>query len=568
MLMCYKNINIKGGKRMDLSGKEKTTMSIDENDPIIEKYSKMPHPKTFEPGTLIVILITSVLGAIIGLELIVHLGITANTSIIGALIAVLIGLIPAKIFSGFKNINRQNLVETAISAATFGAGNALLLAMGTIWLLKVPSAVTPMFIGAAIGMVVDITMMYWMFDTPTFPANEAWPPGIATSETILAAAEGGKRALLLIGAGILGAIGQFFKIPMDVVGVAWIGNVWALLMFGIGLIIRAYSPALFGVDINALYIPHGIMIGAGAVALVQIILIIKGKRLTKKKEEGNGNTYVTSRSSGDAKKALRNGFLLYITGAIIIATTGGIVSDMSLPMLIWWIIFAAIAALISELMVGISSMHAGWFPGFATALIFLVLGMLMGFPTLSLGLLVGYTACTGPAFADMGYDLKTGWLLRGKAKNMEYELAGRKQQYLAELVGAGVAIVMVALSYQSYFNQNLFPPVCRVFAATITAGAQPWIWKNLLIWGLVGAAIQLIGGPEKQLGILFATGLLILNPKAGFAVIIALIARVIIEKVCGKKAQTPMYIAAAGFIAGSTLLSFFTGTMGLLRKKK
>ncbi|TZE82294.1 OPT/YSL family transporter [Calorimonas adulescens] len=534
-------------------------------DPVIEKYLQEPQPRLFEPLTVIVTLIVSGLGSIIGLELIVRLGITANTSIIGALIAVLVSIIPARTFSGFKNIYRQNLIQTSISAATFGAGNALLLAMGTIWLMGYKESLMPMLFGAAFGMLVDITMMYWMFDTPAFPADEAWPPGIATSETILAAAEGGKRALLLIIGGIVGAVGQAFKIPMDVVGVAWIGNEWTLTMFGIGLLIRGYSKLLFGIDINALYIPHGIMIGAGIVALAQIMLIIRGKRLTQKVKEKAG--YVTTRTPAHMLKSLKNGFILYLIGGLILAFVGGILSDMSLPMLIWWIVFAAISALVSELMVGISAMHAGWFPGFATALIFLVLGMLMGFPPLALGLLVGYTACTGPAFADMGYDLKTGWLLRGEARDVNIELFGRRQQYFAELMGGLVAIVVVIFSYTSYFSQDLFPPVDRVFAATIQAGAQPGVLQNLLIWAVVGAVIQFIGGAERQIGILFATGLLILNPNAGFGVLVAIVVRVILQRKYGNKVQSPMYILAAGFIAGSTLYSFFTSTLNLFTKR-
>jgi len=558
---------------MDLPEKQ-VEINIGEDDPIIEKYLKLPHPKTFEPGTLLLILATSAVGSIIGLELIVRLGVTANTSIIGALIAVLFGLIPGKIFVGLKNIHRQNLIQTSISAATFGAGNVLLLSMGTLWILGAKEYLIPMFIGAAIGMLVDIIMLYWLFDTPAFPADEAWPPGIATSETILAAAEGGKRALLLLGAGIVGAIGQSFKIPMDVVGVAWIGNIYALLMFGIGLLIRGYSTALFGVDINSLYIPHGIMIGAGIVALIQITLIVRGKRLTKKEsiessaDEGDKRVYAPTRTSKDIVDALKKGFIIYTLGGLIIALMSGLYNNMSLPMLIWWIILAAIAAEVSELMVGISAMHAGWFPGFATALIFLVLGILMKFPPIACAMLVGYTASTGPAFADAGYDLKTGWLLRGRGKNKEYELYGRRQQVIAEVLGEGVALVVVALSFTKYFSQDLFPPVNKVFAAAIEAGAQPWLWKSLLLWGLVGAAIQYIGGAEKQIGILFATGLLIMNPIAGFGVIVAIIIRVILERTYGKKAETPMYIAAAGFIAGSTLYSFFTSTMGLLSAKK
>lgn len=552
---------------MSKQGNENSIINIDSNDSVIEKFLKLPHPRTFEPGTLIIIILTSILGAIIGMELIVRLGISANTSIIGALVAVLIGFIPMKTFEGFKNIHRQNLVESAISAATFGAGNALLLSMGILWLLGAEkNTVIAMFVGSAIGMIVDATMIYWVFDTPAFPANEAWPPGVATSETILAVAGGGKRALILIVSGIVGAIGQSLKIPMDVFGIAWIGNKWALLMFGIGLLIRGYSSTLFGIDINELYIPHGIMIGAGIVALIQITMIVRGKQLTKK-ETSEDETYTPTRTSDDLKISVKKGFIIYIIGAIIIVMIGGIYADMSMGKLILWIIFAAIAALVSELMVGISAMHAGWFPGFATALIFLVIGIFMKFPPIALGLLVGYTASTGPAFSDKGYDLKTGWILRGKSKKPEYELFGRRQQHIAGLVGQAMAIILVAISYKQYFSMDLIPPVDRVFVATIQAGAQPQIIKHLLIWGVVGAIIQFIGGADKQIGILFSTGLLILNPRAGFAVIISLIIRAFLERKYGNKAETPMYIAAAGFIAGSTLYSFISSTMGLVKKK-
>ena len=86
-------------------------------------------------------------------------------------------------------------------------------------------------------------------------------------------------------------------------------------------------------------------------------------------------------------------------------------------------------ALVSELIVGVSAMHSGWFPGFATALLFLIIGMMLGFPTLPLAILAGFTASTGPAFSDMGNDLKAGWLLRGKGVDPELEKAGRKRQY-------------------------------------------------------------------------------------------------------------------------------------------
>jgi len=529
----------------------------------IEKWAKVAHPKTKEIAVIIVCIIASCIGAIIGTELITRLGITPNTSIIGALGAVLIGLGS----KSWKNIHRQNLVQTAISTATFGAGNVMLLTAGIIWLMGRYDLIIPMFIGAGIAMLIDITMIYWLFDTPAFPADAAWPPGVATGETILAAAERGKRALLLIAGGIVGAVGQAFKIPMDIAGICLIGNSWALLMFGVGLLVRAYSPVLFNIDVNKLYIPHGMMIGAGVVALIQIALIIKGKRLVKKEEEV-AKEAVRTKSTQDILKALKIGFILYIATAVVLALISGIFSSMSVLMLIWWIIFAAIAALVSELMVGISAMHAGWFPGFATALIFLVLGILMKFPPLALAFLVGYTAATGPAFADLGYDLKTGWLLRGKAKDVNFELEGRKQQYFAEVLGGIVAIVFVALTYKLYFSQGLFPPVDKVFVATIKAGSTPGLWKTLFLWSIVGAIIQWLGGAQRQLGILFSTGLLILNPNAGWAAIVTLAIRAVLEKVYGEKIKTPMYITAGGLIGGSTLYSFFTSTAKVLFVKK
>jgi len=48
------------------------------------------HPKALEVHVLVVTILVSVLGVIVGLELITRLGITTNTSIIGALIAIVL----------------------------------------------------------------------------------------------------------------------------------------------------------------------------------------------------------------------------------------------------------------------------------------------------------------------------------------------------------------------------------------------------------------------------------------------------------------------------------------------
>ncbi|MGO4119191.1 OPT family oligopeptide transporter, partial [Rhizobium ruizarguesonis] len=87
-------------------------------------------PRAVEPFTLFLILITSVMGAVIGMQLIVTLGISANTAIIGALLAMVISRIPIAIMKKYRSVHRQNIIQTAISSATFGAANSLLIPIG------------------------------------------------------------------------------------------------------------------------------------------------------------------------------------------------------------------------------------------------------------------------------------------------------------------------------------------------------------------------------------------------------------------------------------------------------
>jgi uncharacterized oligopeptide transporter (OPT) family protein len=523
------------------------------------------HPGIFDPFSLFLNIITAVFGAIIGMQIITTLGVTPNTSIIGALIAMLIARIPVTLFRKYKSIHRQNLVQTSISASTFGAANSLLIPIGIPFLMGTPELIIPMLIGAALAMFVDAAILYKIFDSKLFPASGTWAPGVATAESILAGDKGGKRAGLLgIGTGI-GILGAFLHIPMSAFGVAFIGNIWALSMFGIGLLFRQYSIPWFGADVNALYIPHGIMIGAGIVALIQvsILLFMKPKSLTQpgKNEVAAAleisDDAVHTRPIKEAKKALGIGFLAYAAIAIIIAITGGIITDMSPGMLIGFIIYAAFAAFVHEIIVGIAAMHSGWFPAFAVAFITLLLGMMIGFPPLALALLAGFSAATGPAFADMGYDFKTGHILRGNGEDREYEMAGRKTQYITAMIAFGVALLTVVVTYKGYFAQSLVPPIDAVYVSTINAGASSEVAMQLLLWAIPGAILQFIGGPSRQIGIMFATGLLILTPNACWAVLAGIAIRLIWKKAKGKEADTPMSILAAGFIAGDALFSFF-----------
>lgn len=517
-------------------------------------------------------MLVSCLGAIIGLELMTRVGVNQNTSIIGALIAVVLSMIPGKVFRRFKNIHAQNLVQTSISGASYAAANAMILPIGIPVLMGRPDLLFPVLIGVTLATIVDGFLIYKVFDSPMFAATNPFPSGIATSETILALANRGKRSLLLfVGMGV-GVAGKAIGIPMDLFGVSWFGNVIAMMAFAAGSIVKGSLIPMWTAAVSVdgvvpamiTYLPHGMMVGAGMVSLVQAALVL-GKKSKKSAElaaqDATGERTVTMESM---HKSLGLGFVLYLGIAILLAFITGIYTDMGVGQLVVWILFAAFAAIASELICGLSAMHAGWFPAMATALIFLMVGIMMGFPPVALGVLVAYTSATGPAFTDMATDLKCGWILRGRGANPEFEKAGRKQQFISELLGYCVAFVMVLLLANTYFEQGLFVPTTKTFIATIDAGANIEVAKWLLIWAIPGALLQILGG-HRQLGILFATGLLIGNTRNGLTVLAALLIRIVAIRWKKQKAQDLLYILGAGCIAGSALFSFFSSTLKLAK---
>lgn len=523
-------------------------------------------PKMAEPLLLVVSVILAAMGAIIGIQLITSLGISANTSILGALIAICVSRIPIAALSGFRDIHRQNLVQTAVSAATFGAANCLITAIGIPWLMGMPELVWPMLLGAALAMLVDATMMYKLFDSKIFPGKGVWPAGVATAEALWAGDQGGKKAIVLA-LGIGGGVGgSALGIPMSAAGVAFIGNMVALLAFALGLLVRGYannhpfSEFIPDFDVNALYIPHGFMIGAGLVAMIQVIRqILQARRQT-------GLVAEEKDVSASYLDTVRAGFFAYLGVALLIALVAGLYHTMSWPMLVAFVLFAACAALVQETIVGIAAMYSGWFPAFAAALISLILGMLLGFPPEALAMLVGFCTATGPAFADKGFDLKTGFLIRGEGQDQQAELYGRRQQYLIAMLGFCVAIVMVSLMYSTYFEQGLVAPASRAYASTIQAGTSPEVAMQLLIWMVPGALLQWAGGAARQLGVMFATGLLINYPIAGWTVLTALLIRWVLEK--GFKSRVSDTSSfAGGLIAGDALFTAANMFIPLLKAK-
>ena len=86
--------------------------------------------------------------------------------------------------------------------------------------------------------------------------------------------------------------------------------------------------------------------------------------------------------------------------------------------------------------------------------------------------------------------------MRGRALTQNSNLR-KKQQYIAELVGAAMAAILVFLPMNFILHK-----ICSLligFASTILAGVDPTIARNLFIWMIPGAIIQAIGGPARQL---------------------------------------------------------------------
>lgn len=521
------------------------------------------HPRALAPGNLILTVILSVFGAVVGVQLLATLGVTPSTSLIGALAAMTLARVPFAWFRGFRSVHAQNLAQTSISSATFGAANSLFLPIGIPFLFGMHNMIVPMLIGVAAAMLVDAWLLYRMYDTPAFPARNPWPPGLAAAEAIKAGDEGGRRAKVL-GLGLLtGLVGAAFTLPMSAFGVALIGGLGAMTAFGFGLLVTQYADPLFGLDLNAMYLPHGMMIGAGLVALAQVARTVIASRRTgadaAPSEKASAGAEDGREGARRLSRSMRMGFGAYLVIAVLLAFGTGAATHMSPGMLIGFVLYAGVAAFLHELLVGIASMHSGWFPAFAIALITLLLGILIGFPPEALVVLSGFTAATGPAFADMGYDLKAGYLLRGENADPAFELEGRRQQLIAAMIGFGVAIVVVLVSFRMFFDNGQTAPIDAAYVAAIKAGPSVETAKHLALWAIPGAIVQLVGGPRRQLGILLATGLLITTPMAGWMVAAGIAVRVLAPRMLGTKAQESLEVFAGGAIAGDALYSFGNG---------
>jgi uncharacterized oligopeptide transporter (OPT) family protein len=480
-------------------------------------------PRAFELPALGLYLVFAFLAAAVCTQINVRLGVTPNTSVVGVVAAIALG---RSILTKFRDLDRQNFLQTATSAGGFAAANIALVAVSVLHLVGLGHLILPLLLGVALGMAADIYLAYRLFDSPAFPAAAAWPDGVATGQVILSGDEGGekgRRLLQGIGAGIGGSL---LSLPMAGIGIAFIGNPISLAALGAGLVLRGYGSAWF----EGSYFPHGFMIGAGLVQAAQTLRLVVG------------------RARGMRGREVLVHLLSFLLGALVLCLVARPAGTSAAGVVVW-LAYAALAAFVHTLIVGYCAMLTGWFPSFAVAIALVLVAVLFRFPLPLLALLSGYILSTGPLFADLGYDLKAGWIVRGAGRDRERETSGRRQQFLLQELGGLTGIVFVALFYRSYFQLGLIPPMGKVLAATISLQISPALLQEVLLAATAGAALQVAGGSSRALGILFATGLLLVNPLYGIALLLAVAARLAVG-------DAFMEIRAPGLIAGDGLASF------------
>ncbi len=509
------------------------------------EYKQQTHISAFEPATLIPGILVAFLVGAVCMNIIGKVGTTPNTSLLGAIVAMLVARIPLNSCLKYCNLERQNLLQTIASGAGFSAANCGFIAISMLFLMGESSNIIMMGVGCMIGTSVSIYIIGRIYDSAIFPAQGAWPPGVATATAIQAGDEGGKKGRRLLEGLAVGIVGSYFKLPVAGIGIVFIANIIAMTGLGVGLVLRGYSSQLFGFNLGTTNIPSGVMIGAGMVALLQsIVTVVKGHKIasTQKVE--------ITVSDADSKKTLALAFALFVGGAAVVAAITGIFSQMSVSMSILWVLWAGFSAAVAMVLVGMAAMHSGWFPAFAITTIFMTIGILIGFDPLPVAILTGYVSSVGPCFADMGYDLKTGWILRGMGTDPAREVQGRREQVKIEMLGAIIGILVVLMFANMYLSQDIMPPISRTFAAAAQAGANPALLGELLRWAIPGAIIQLAFG-NKMVGVLFATGLLLNNPIYGLGVLLAVIVRLIFG-------TEWMEVRDSGLIAGDGLYGFFS----------
>ena len=96
-----------------------------------------------EPGILLLGLILSILSAAICMQIMGQFGIVPNTSLISAVLVMIVAWIPLSVAMRFKNVHRQNLVLSIASSYGFAAANCGFISIATVFILRRNDLIIP-----------------------------------------------------------------------------------------------------------------------------------------------------------------------------------------------------------------------------------------------------------------------------------------------------------------------------------------------------------------------------------------------------------------------------------------
>ncbi|MBK0018750.1 OPT family oligopeptide transporter [Kosakonia sp. S42] len=511
------------------------------------------HPRTLTLFILAVMLPSSVVGAVVGVQLITTIGVVPATSLLGVMATMAFARIPYCAFKTLRNPHTQNLIQTAVSSASFGAAISLIAPLGLPHIMGLSHWIPVLLMCSSAAMVWDALLLYRVFGSSAFPASAPWPLGEATAEMIATGTSGTHKSGGLMAGAAVGMAGALAGLPVTAVGISLLCSGGTMLFFAAGLLAKSVLP-MFSVWQPPGQGTEGALLGAGAISALQFVGVMWHSHFRcEPSEHAASSSSVRKSGRASLARSMMFGGCGYILLAVALTMGTGLDRQLSPMELTGFVIFAALAALFHEIIVGLAAMHSGWAPAFGTAIIVLLTGAWFHFSSELLVTLSVFVSATGPAFANMGYDFKTGFILRGNSENA-FEDEGRRQQFIAAGIGFTIAIATVAMMQHSLFLHGQVAPISKTFAAVIRT--RDHHEPAILGWATAGGLLQLIGGPKRQWGILFATGLLIANPVAGSLVFLGLICRSFMLRYSVK--GFTLEGLAAGIIVGDVLGEFLT----------
>ncbi len=128
----------------------------------------------------------------------------------------------------------------------------------------------------------------------------------------------------------------------------------------------------------------------------------------------------------------------------------------------------------------------------------------------------------------MGYDLKTGWILRGKGADPARESRAAKEQVKVEMLGGIIGILVVLMFANMYLSQDIMPPISYTPSPLppLRPARTPACCGSCCCGPFPVRSSRSSSAPRWWASS-FATGLLLNNPIYGIGVLLAVVVRLI-----------------------------------------